>query len=198
MSSYQVLDAVSDALRGILWEELEKDDILRPLVGSESAIVFSNPSETAQGSSNRLSLWLHQITENEFVKNQPLQRGPASAELRLPPMALNLYFLVTPFGTTSEASHLILGKVMQVLYDNATVLLRDEAGGIFEELRIIFCRLSLEELTRIWEALREAYRLSVCYQVRVTRIDSQRRPRGARVVERDAGFGAKPLEEKAS
>ncbi len=70
---------------------------------------------------------------------------------------------------------MLLGKTMQILYDNATIFLEDAASNIFEELRVIFCRLTLEELTRIWESLREPYRLSVCYLIRVTRIDSRRK-----------------------
>jgi uncharacterized protein DUF4255 len=57
---------------------------------------------------------------------------------------------------------------------------------------VIFCRLSLEELTRIWESLREPYRLSVCYLIRVTRIDSRRTPQTGLVLDRAAGFGQGP------
>ena len=196
MSDYLVLDAVSKALRRILWDAFSADPVIQPIVGSESAIVFSNPTETARDSSNRLSLWLYQITENEYVKNQPMLRArtqPPPADGRVaaqfPPMALNLFFLVTPFGQTGEADHLLLGKTVQVLYDHATVFLQDAPNKVFEELRVIFCRVSLEELTRIWESLREPYRLSVCYLVRVTRVDSQRTPENALVLERSAGFG---------
>ena len=207
MSDYRVLDAVSKALRQILWDEFNADGVIRSIVGSEAAIVFSNPTETARDSSNRLSLWLYQITENEHVKNQPMLRSPVvplpppppgarapRLVAQYPPMALNLYFLVTPFAQSDESDHLLLGKTMQVLYDNAIIFLEDTTLGstIFEELRVIFCRLSLEELTRIWESLREPYRLSVCYLIRVTRIDSRRRPESGLVVERSAGFTDDP------
>ena len=203
MSDYLVLDAVSKALRQILWDAFNADATVRPIVGSEAAIVFSNPTETARDSSNRLSLWLYQITENEHVKNQPMIRTavqppppPGTAAPRqttqFPPMALNLYFLVTPFAQSDESDHLLLGKSMQVLYDNAIIFLQDTMSNIFEELRVIFCRLSLEELTRIWESLREPYRLSVCYLIRVTRIDSRRTPDTGLVLERTAGFNNDP------
>jgi hypothetical protein len=195
MSDYMVLDAVSKALRKILWDAFSADPVIQPIVGSEAAIVFSNPTETARDSSNRLSLWLYQITENEHVKNQPMQRArtqplpPNGREAsQFPPMALNLSFLVTPFAQSGEADHLLLGKTMQTLYDTAIIFLQDAPSNIFEELRVIFCRLTLEELTRIWESLREPYRLSVCYLIRVSRIDSQRRPENALVMERTAGF----------
>jgi hypothetical protein len=194
MSSYMVLAAVSDGLRQILWEAFDADPVIRPIVGSESAIIFANPTETARDSGNRLSLWLYQITENEFIKNQPMRRGNGHDTTQFPPLALNLFYLVTPFAPSGEADHLLLGKTMQTLYDNATLLLRDSASDIAEELRIVFCRLTMEELTRMWEALREPYRLSVCYQVRVTRIASERMPERARVIERTTGYAPSPVQ----
>jgi hypothetical protein len=194
MSSYMVVAAVSNALRRILWAEFNDDNVVRPIVGSEEAIVFRNPTETARDSANRLSLWLYRVSENEFVKNQPMARANGNETLRFPPLALNLYYLLTPFAPSGDADHLLLGKAMQVLYDNSSLLLHDSASHIAEELRIVLCRLTLEELTRIWEALREPYRLSVCYEVRVTQVESLRTQTSARVVERDAGFGTKPAE----
>lgn len=201
MSDYTVVAAVSGALRQILWEQFNADPVIRPIVGSDDAIVFRNPTEAARSSANRLSLWLYHVTENGHAKNQPMQRArqppppppPGQSErevLQFPAMALDFYFLLTPFSQdpTGEADQLLLGKAMQVLYDNAIVLLRNASNTIAEELRIIFCRLTVEELTRIWEALREPYRLSVCYLVRVMRVDSRRVPSHARVVERTAGF----------
>lgn len=198
MSSYMVLAAVSDALREIIWEAFDGDPVLRPLVLSQEAIVFRNPTETARDSANRLSLWLYQVSEDEFGKNQPPARigvarsGGQDAGARqvsqFPPLALNLFYLITPFAPSGEAEHLLLGKTMQVMYDNAIVLLRDEPNQIFEELRIVLCRLSLDDLARVWEALQEPYRLSVCYQVRVALVDSGRSIASARVIERSADY----------
>lgn len=194
MSDYGVLAAVSRALREVLWEAYDPDPVINPIVGSEGAIVFSNPTVAARDSANRLSLWLYQVTENEFLKNEPPER--VNDSLRFTPLALNLSYLVTPMSSSGEADHLLLGKSMQVLYDNAIVLLRDPVSDVFEELRIVFARLSLEELTRIWESLQEPYRLSVAYQVRVTRIDSLRTLPAVRVIDRSVGFGQ--LREEAA
>jgi Pvc16 N-terminal domain len=199
MSHYLVIAKVSQRLRSLLWEDFRQDPVITQYVSALEDIVFTNPVETARQSANRLSLWLYQITENEFVKNQPLLRAERNgdrgvrATAQFLPLALNLFYLVTPFATVGApdppADQILLGKTMQVLYDNAVILLRDPTPQetVMEELRVIFCRLTLEELTRIWEALQEPYRLSVCYQVRVTRIDSQRRLDQTRVVERTAG-----------
>ena len=192
MSSYMVLAEASEALRDILWDAFNADTVLGPIVGSKLAIVFSNPTETARDSANRLSLWLYQVTENEFLKNQPVTRGNSHQSLQETPLALNLFFLVTPFGPSGGADHMLLGLTMQALYDNAIIRLPDSAGSMGEELRVIFSRLSLEELTLIWQALREPYRLSVCYQVRVTRIDSRRTMQHARTVTVQNDLGIKP------
>lgn len=194
MSSYMVLSRVSEELRRVLWAAVDADSVVRPIVGSEAAIVFSNPTETARDSANRLSIWLYQITENEFLKNQPAPRSNGHTTSQDMPLALNLHYLITPFATTPEADHRLLGLAMQTLYDNAILPLRRPAENISEELRIIFCRVSLEELSRIWEALREPYRLSVAYTVRVTRIDSRRMTQRARVLESNNDYGGLPKE----
>ena len=191
MSSYQVIAAVSRALRRLLWEQFA-DPVVRDIVGSEMAIVFDNPTDTAADTANRLSLWLYEITENEFVKNQPPARDDGPETVRVAPLALNFNYLVTPFGRSGEADLLLLGKTMQVLYDNATTLLAD-ADNSAEELHIVLRRLTLEELTLVWQALRESYRLSVCYEVRVAQVESLRTDTAAVVTERHVTVATPPL-----
>jgi Pvc16 N-terminal domain len=208
MSSHEVISAVSIALRDILWERYATDPAIFPLFPSQAAsIVFENPTETARQGVGRLSLWLYQVAENEHLKNQApvrLPPGPAGdAAQAMTPLAMDLYYLVTPFlpsgpdSQTIVSDHLLLGLTMQALYDNSIVVLRDPARDVAEELRIVLCRLTLEELTRVWHALREPYRLSVCYQVRVVQIESRRIVPGARVVERVSGYGDTPVELRA-
>ncbi|WP_158657851.1 DUF4255 domain-containing protein [Agarilytica rhodophyticola] len=194
MSSYLVVAAVSDVLRRVLWEEISVDPEVRQLVPSEQDIVFTNPKETAQNSSNRLSLWLYQISENEFMKNSPMPRSASGDHQNFTPLSLNLCYLITPFASHSDnnmsgrdENHLLLGKILQVFHDNAIVVLRDLNIDVAEELRVIYKRLTLEELTRIWEALQEPYRLSICYQIQVSYIDSGRVSATARIVERASG-----------
>jgi len=210
MSSYKALAKISMTLKDILWEAYAADDEIINIIGNdkEQGIVFKNPTETAKKAANKLSVWLYQITENEYLKNQPMLRPPAQAvtgvpeRLQFPPLALNLFYLITPFasqeGDDGRADHRLLAKTMEVLYDNAIVVVQDEVEDIAEELRIILCRLSLEELTRIWEALREPYRLSICYQIRVTRIDSQRMPQMTRVIEQNSKYSDKPVSRQGN
>jgi Pvc16 N-terminal domain len=188
---------ISGALRRLLAREYADDVSLLPIVGEapESVITFSNPTDARQDAANRLSLWLYQITENEHVKNAaPTPNGNGTSS-HLPPMALNLFYLLTPLTTSGENDQQLIAKSIQVFYDNALVVVRNADNQVAEELRIIFCRVELEQLTRIWEALQEPYRLSVCYQVRVAHIDSLRILPTARVIEAQAGLGQPPFEE---
>ena len=63
-------------------------------------------------------------------------------------------------------------------------------GTVEADHTVVLTNLDLEEQTRIWEALNEPYRLSVCYKVRVTTIDSARRVELADVVDSQKGFGS--------
>jgi hypothetical protein len=173
MSSYQVLAAVSSGIRRILWNSFAADATVRSLVGTEEAIVFLNPTDTAKSSSNRVSLWMYLIAEDEFIKNAPNSRISDIRE-QFPPLGLDLYYLLTPFGTSADADLLILGRAVQALYDSGRTTLVNPAAQVAEDLSITLFRRTLDELSRVWEALQEPYRLSVCYQVRISRVDSTR------------------------
>ncbi len=186
MADYNVIYAVTEKLRDILLASFKDDPALEPLV-SDGDIVFENPAEADIKEATKLSLWLYQVTENEFLKNQNNQYE-TNNQLRKAPLALNLYYLVTPFGKNIQTNQMLMGRILQTFHDNGTITLLDANKQVAEELRIVLCRLSLEELTRIWEALREAYRLSVCYQVRVVQINSNIPVVTARVVKRTGHF----------
>jgi len=183
MSSYRVLAAASEGLRKVLWTAFAADPVTLPLVGTEDAIVFLNPTETAKDSARRLSMWLYHVSEDEHVKNTPAVRL-TDGSFRLAPLALDLYYLLTPFAASGEADHLLLGRAMQTFHDTSTVRITDGLpGGVNEDLRIALFRRTLDEISQVWQALREPYRLSVCYEIKVTRVDSGRTDPAAPVVE---------------
>lgn len=188
MSDYSVIAEVSKTLQQTLWAAYAADPVTKNIVGTVDAIVFDNPNKTAMQSTNRLSLWLYHITENEYVKNQAPALKANGDVPRRPPLTLNLNYLLTPFGPSGESDLLILGKAMQTLYESAIFSVQNAAGPIAEDLRIVLCQLPLEDLGRIWEALQEPYRLSVCYQVRVIHVEPQVATEGPRVVDRTGGF----------
>jgi hypothetical protein len=185
MPDYQVIHEVSAALRDLLTSGFTADEEFEQHFGSDGAVDLQPPHDVVQ-STQRLSLWLYQIEENEFVKNRSMQATADEKTQRFPPLVVNLRYLLTPLIGEVSADQRVLGRAMQILFDNARLMIpgRDDKNTSME-VSVVLARLSLEELTRVWDALREPYRLSVCYEVRLAEIQSRRVRQAGRIVERE-------------
>jgi len=194
VSRYSIISEVSSLLRKTLWDGFKDDSALTPqhVPGPES-IVLMNPSKM-DDDSRRISLWLYQVQQNEFLRNAPPERVPHHDDtLQFPPLAINLFYLLTPATNSVEGDQLVLGRSMQIFHDNSLLLLEsDEEPGVAEELKISMCQRDLRELAEVWEALQQPYRLSVCYEIRVPRIDSSRTERTGVIAERGFDFQDNP------
>lgn len=100
---------------------------------------------------------------------------------------MSLFYLVTPHTQNKDNDHIILGKVMQIFYDNAILrgsVLHESLVG--EELRLILNLLSIDELNKIWTVIFKSkpYKLSICYEVTPVRIESVREREVKRAIER--------------
>jgi hypothetical protein len=133
-----------------------------------------------------VNLYLYLIVEHAFSRNRP-PSADGTHRYRRGPLGLTLYYMMTPHnrdGITSTDDHLVLGQAMRVFYDHPVItdslldassnpILQGELRGRGTELHIVLNRLNLEEQIKIWNALQTPYRLSVCYEVRTVRIDSE-------------------------
>jgi len=93
------------------------------------------------------------------------------------PMALMLKYLITPWSGDAATDHRILGRSMQVLYDNAVLEGQQLQGALAntnETLKMTITPLSMDERTKVWYAVQRTYRLSSAYEVRVVNLDSTR------------------------
>lgn len=185
MSDYTVVAEAGAALSRVLWEEVQGDPIVNALIDSEARISLRSPKDLEDDDAIRLSIYLYRIVEDPYLKNQPVLPGPGR-RVRKAPLTLDLYFLITPLVGTPREQQIVLGKVLQVFYDRA-MLQGPDVGPLAaadEELRIILNPVSLEETTRVWQALEMSYRLSLCYVVRVAILDSMRERLTQPVVDR--------------
>jgi hypothetical protein len=161
------------------------------LIDNENRISLMSPFELRENNDVRLSLYLYRIVENALTKNQfPVPE--LGNRFRRPPLTLDLYYLVTPLVGTPREQQIILGKVMQVLYDRAILGDADLTGLLAksrDEFRVILNTVALEEAARVWQALEMSYRLSVCYLVRVAMVSSTRVQSLQPVVQRNAEYG---------
>ena len=179
MGDYKVVGAVDATLRALLWSRMQNDSDITSIIGTEQQISFEPPFKIVQDADPTpvsLSVFLYRVSENGDMKNRPLQRIN-NGLLRYPPLSLNLFYLLTPLTNTADNDHMLLSKAMHILYDNAVVKGSELQGGLAdaaEELRIILNPMSLEDSSKLWSSFMRPFRLSVCYEVKVIYIDSER------------------------
>ena len=176
MSDYTVLAEVGESLVQVLWQEIEFDTQVNGLIDNENRISTKSPADLVGDDSVRLSIYLYRVVEDASVKNRFPVPGNG-AQMRKPPLSLDLFYLITPLVGEPREQQIVLGKALQVFYDRAILEAPDLVGSLAasgEELRVILNPVSLEESARVWQALEMSYRLSVCYTVRVAIVDSTR------------------------
>lgn len=174
MGDYTVMAEVGQALVSVLFQEMNSDPQVRTLIDTEDRVSLESPADLQDNDAVRLSVYLYRVVEDPYLKNQFPVEG-TGGKLRKAPLTLDLYYLVTPLVGTPREQHIVLGKTMQILYDRAILQGADLSGSLSasaEEIRVILNPVSLEETTRVWQALEMSYRLSVCYTARVAIVNS--------------------------
>lgn len=189
MSDYPVIADVGETLKKLLWEHIRSDNKIYPdIISAEDEITLASPADLETGNSKKLSLYLYRIMENQFLKNQEMTNNdPKKNETN--PLAIDLFYIITPGTEDRRKDHILLGKVMQVFHDHAVVrgsILKGESlSGSDVQLRLVFYSLPFEEIIQLWQSFSEkSFHLSVCYQVTPVRIDSTRELEVKRVVEK--------------
>lgn len=135
-----------------------------------------------------ISVLLYQVSENPERRNAA-QIGLEDGRRLRQPLALELCYLITPWGSRGEDTDSdilaaqeearLLGLILQALYDGAEIgtgdLFDDPVLPVWragENLQVILESLPLEDHYRIWDASELGYRLSLTYRVRVAYLDS--------------------------
>jgi Pvc16 N-terminal domain len=187
VSSYKVINAVGETLREILWSEIQNDSTIVPgVISAEQGITFEPPFKLLKDTvpeDNSLSIFLYRIVENGDMKNRPFEAQDTNL-LKYPPLSLNLFYLISPLTNSAENDNNLLGKTMQIFYDNALTkgsTLQGVLANTAEELRIILNPISMEDITKLWTSFARPYHLSVSYEVKVIYIDSERETEAERV-----------------
>jgi Pvc16 N-terminal domain len=126
----------------------------------------------------RLTMFLYDIREDPSMRNRPKVREPDGNgfQVRKPPMALCLHYLLTAWGGSRITEERMLGRVLQALYDQPILsgaVLTGSLAGLDEPIHITLVPLTLEEKARVWWSIQKPYRLSLNYEVRVANIESE-------------------------
>jgi len=178
------LRATSRTIADYLQAQFEADVELAPLFAAPGAMrVYLNTPDEMTGARTGLSVWLYRVARDEATLNrQPERISPT--ETRRVPLPVRLQYLVTPITHSSndnslETEQVILGKVLQSFHDHPQLFgtdLRDDFSGTDAVVTLRMEMISLDELTRIWDALDTPYRTSISYEASVVDIDTGQRP----------------------
>jgi hypothetical protein len=151
---------------------------------------------------NQINLFLYHVAPNPGWRNRELpSRNEEGARLTNPPLALDLFYLLTAYGEKDFQAEILLGYAMQ-LFHETPVLTRDAIrkalGGTnppvdgdvlpatfktlvaadlaeqLEQIKIVPQSMSTEEMSKLWTALHTSYRPTAAYQVSVVLIESRR------------------------
>jgi hypothetical protein len=192
MSNSLAIEAVTTALRKLLEDGaklMDNGDQDPELTDLE---VTTQPPDRARNNktNNQINLFLYQTTANAALRNMDMPRQVRSGESSLPPLALNLYYLVTAYGKNNEdtMSHRLLGRAMRILHDYSVLVASDllspteirdlfSASGLDlqpERVRVTPMSMSLDEMSKLWMIFQTQYRISAAYQAAVLLIESTR------------------------
>lgn len=188
MSHLTILRDVSVALRSNIFRDLTGvPDVDFGFTNLATDIVLSAPDSDIPAAA-RLSIYLYHIESDPQLRNQP-ELAVGTTGLVRAPLALRLYYLLTPLLDDEEFNQLVLGRILQALHDRPFIdevadgPLDDSRGGGSPKLRLSLEPMTLENLSRVWHAMGSDYRLSLAYLMRTVMIDSALAPRRASRVE---------------
>jgi hypothetical protein len=186
---YTALRATSQTIRKFLEERFQADPLLSSLFNGGMVVSLNTPEEMNEKPAEGVSIWLYRVVRDEQRLNDPPVRL-SPTEVQPPPLPLKLHYLITPvtsekFGDP-ETEQIILGKVLQLFYSHPVMRgsdLQAEFSGTDVVLKVRLEPMSLEEITRVWDALLGSYQLSVSYEVSVVNITPDLEPERVSPVE---------------
>jgi hypothetical protein len=203
MSNAYAVAGVTAVLQYLLYDNLT----VFPVKGAagQSPVVTAKAPDTIEltGSSAvlQINLFLYQVSPNAAWRNQGLPSLDSNGNrLTNAPLALDLHYLLTAYGTTDLEAEVLLGYALQVLHENPILprnYIRTAFGNLnlnpptvdtgnqiyaalsscgladqMEQLKITPAPMDSEEMSRFWMALQDHYRPTVTFEVTVVLVQS--------------------------
>jgi hypothetical protein len=174
MANSDVLASVSRTIVARLTAGLGS---LTPPGGPPPVVTLDDLAKLPPHDPPRVTVFLYDIVEEATVRNRAKTTELVGGQLlvRKQPLALCLHYMITAWGGDRETEQALLGRVLQVLYDDAILdgpELLGVLSGTDSELRVSLATMRLDDRARVWWAINLPYRLSVNYEVRVVDIDA--------------------------
>jgi Pvc16 N-terminal domain len=146
-----------------------------------------SPADTISDANPLIHLYLYRVERNAFFTNNDFLAA-SDTQLQGPPVGMNLFYLITPFGNGQLQIQITLGEIIQVFNDQPvipTASLDPSIADTTEELRVMQHPLPMDQITNLWQSFpSRPYRLAMTYEASVILIDSTVKQTVTRVKER--------------
>ena len=198
MSNYLAIAAVTSTLSQWLYEKAAK-------VLDGAGTTIGRPKE---GTAKGINIYLYQVTYNPSRQNDdlPTRRGGDATLIQRPQAALDLYYMLTFYGTEKDLEpQILLGSTIGVLHaqpiitqamlrseikrrteaDSGDSLAKYDFSGQIESIALTPLSYTMEEFSKLWSILFNIpYTLSVAYKASVVCIEADMTPQRALPVRR--------------
>jgi hypothetical protein len=144
---------------------------------------------------NQVNIFLHQVTYNPGWRNvgQPSLGADGKTPLKNPPLALDLHYLLTAYGSEDWQAEALLGHALMMMHQFPVIARKDittalsllTAGAFsvalqasrladqIEMIKITPSTLGREEMAWLWTALKADYRPTFPFQVSVVLMEPE-------------------------
>jgi hypothetical protein len=197
MSNALAIASVTAVLKDLL-DNVVGDQSVSKLFSTPPLVSVLPPSRVKVGDEEvpQLNLFLYHVAPNAAWRNVGLpSRSDRGDRMTSPPLALELYFLLTGYGKQYLEAEALLGCAMQMFHDMPVLtreavqkMLKSNGGGNIpailmnalsksgladqvELVKITPQTMNTDEISRLWDALEAGYRPSVTYQASVLLIE---------------------------
>ena len=169
------------------------------VVSSQAPDLVQNSLGDGSTLQNQVNIFLHQVTHNVGWRNAGLPSLAADGRtvLKIPPLALDLHYLLTAYGSSDWQAEALLGYAVLMLHQYPVLARSDVSAALqalpisnpsnplstalgasgladqFEMIKITPSTLGREELAWLWTALKADYRPTFPFQVSVVLIQPQ-------------------------
>lgn len=189
MSNPLAIAATTAALRSVLLDKvIALDSSLADL-----DVTTQPPDLARKGNAKpQLNVFLYHTALNAGWRNMDLPNQAKGGERGQPPLALNLYYMLTAYAredndSADPSSHRILCCAMSALHDYPLLKKADIEAALpgtdlarqLERIRITPQPLSVDEIYKLWTAYQAPYRISAAYELTVVLVDSNQPARSA-------------------
>lgn len=191
MSSPLAIAGVTAVLKDLLNNGLIDNNDIAAIGTVKVSALSPDRVPTGDQEDNRINLFLYQVTPNQGWRNQGLPSKSSNGEqLTNPPLALDLHYMLSAYGTEDFNAEVLLGYAMELLHElvldredirnslspnnliKIALIPKDDDGRTaidladqIERIKIIPNYLSADELSRLWTSMQARYRPTMVYQV---------------------------------